>query len=73
MSFNEFYIRNVAGNIKTIILTLEKKDESEKKLLMEVEIKTKKILRVVALNKKGVKYMFCIDGKIKYLPLKVVL
>jgi hypothetical protein len=73
MSFSEFYIRNVAGNIKTIVLTLENKDEGSKKLLMEVEIKTKKILRVIALSKKGVKYLYCINGKIKYLHIIVVL
>ena len=65
MNFEELKVRNMTGNFKTIILTLEKKDDNSKKIIMEIEIKTKKIMRIVALHKKGVKYMHCIDGKIK--------
>ena len=69
MDFIEFIVLKITGNYKSIILYLQNKNDANKKILLDVEIKTKKILRTIALFKKGVRYLFCVNGSIKLIGI----
>ena len=65
IDYKEFLITKVSGQFKSVILYLENKDDSNKKIVIELDIKTKNILKTIAIHKFGIKYLHCVDDKIK--------
>jgi guanylate kinase len=47
MDFIEFIVLKITGHYKSIILYLQNKNDANKKILLDVEIKSKKILRTI--------------------------